>query len=83
MIPVGNHSAERRATLAEIEIQGLAKLYPGGIDALKPIDLTVSQAELLVVLGPSGSGKTTLLRLIAGLERPCSGSVLDRWSRRE
>ncbi len=61
--------------MAEIEIRQLAKVYPGGIDALKPIDLTVSTGELLVVLGPSGSGKTTLVRLIAGLETPSSGSV--------
>jgi len=61
--------------LAEIELRRLAKFYPGGIDALKPIDLTVTTGELLVVLGPSGSGKTTLVRLIAGLETPSSGSV--------
>jgi len=61
--------------MAEIELRRLAKFFPGGIDALKPIDLTISRGELLVVLGPSGSGKTTLMRLIAGLERPSSGSV--------
>jgi len=61
--------------LAEIELRRLAKVFPGGIDALKPIDLTVGTGELLVVLGPSGSGKTTLMRLIAGLEQPSSGSV--------
>jgi ABC-type sugar transport system ATPase subunit len=61
--------------LAEIELRRLAKVFPGGIDALKPIDLNVGPGELLVVLGPSGSGKTTLMRLIAGLERPSSGSV--------
>ena len=61
--------------MAEIEIRQLAKIFPGGIDALKPIDLTISTGELLVVLGPSGSGKTTLVRLIAGLETPSSGSV--------
>ena len=61
--------------MAEIEIRQLAKSYSGGIDALKPIDLTVRTGELLVVLGPSGSGKSTLVRLIAGLETPSSGSV--------
>ena len=45
------------------------------IDALRPIELTISKGELLVVLGPSGSGKSTLLRLIAGLEAPSAGSV--------
>ncbi len=61
--------------LPAIELRQLAKVFPGGIDALQPIDLTISQGELLVVLGPSGSGKSTLLRLIAGLEAPSSGSV--------
>jgi ABC-type sugar transport system ATPase subunit len=59
----------------EIELRQLAKCFPGGIQALGAIDLTIAAGELLVVLGPSGSGKTTLLRLIAGLERPSSGGV--------
>jgi ABC-type sugar transport system ATPase subunit len=61
--------------LAQIELRQLAKVFPGGIDALRPLELTISRGELLVVLGPSGSGKSTLLRLIAGLEAPSAGSV--------
>jgi multiple sugar transport system ATP-binding protein len=61
--------------LAQIEIRQLAKVFPGAIDALRPVDLTINKGELLVVLGPSGSGKSTLLRLIAGLEAPSAGSV--------
>jgi multiple sugar transport system ATP-binding protein len=61
--------------LASIELRKLAKVYPGRIDALRPIDLSVESGELLVLLGPSGSGKSTILRLIAGLERPTGGSV--------
>jgi len=61
--------------LAQIELRKLAKVFPGGIEALQPVDLTISAGELLVVLGPSGSGKSTLLRLIAGLEAPSGGSV--------
>jgi multiple sugar transport system ATP-binding protein len=62
--------------LSQIEIRQLAKTFPGAIDALRPVDLTIEKGELLVVLGPSGSGKSTLLRLIAGLEAPSGGSVL-------
>jgi ABC-type sugar transport system ATPase subunit len=61
--------------LAEIKLLRLAKTFPRGIEALKPIDLAIADGELLVVLGPSGSGKSTLIRLIAGLEQPSSGSV--------
>ena len=62
--------------MSQIEIRQLAKVYPGAIAALRPVDLTIGKGELLVVLGPSGSGKSTLLRLIAGLEAPTAGSVL-------
>jgi ABC-type sugar transport system ATPase subunit len=61
--------------LAQIEIRQLSKVFPGAIDALRPVDLKISKGELLVVLGPSGSGKSTMLRLIAGLEAPSAGSV--------
>lgn len=62
--------------MASIELRKLAKIYPGGINAIRPIDLSVESGELLVLLGPSGSGKSTILRLIAGLERPSAGSIL-------
>lgn len=43
--------------------------------ALKDINLTVSPGEFVCLLGPSGCGKSTLLRLIAGLDKPDSGSI--------
>jgi multiple sugar transport system ATP-binding protein len=61
--------------VAQIEIRQLSKIFPGGLPALQPFDLTVQQGELLVILGPSGSGKSTLLRLIAGLDVPSGGTV--------
>jgi multiple sugar transport system ATP-binding protein len=61
--------------LAEVELRGVSKVYPGGIQAVAGIDLAMAAGEFLVVVGPSGSGKSTLLRLIAGLETPTSGSV--------
>jgi multiple sugar transport system ATP-binding protein len=62
--------------MAEVEITGLAKTYPGGArPAVRDASVTVADGELLVLLGPSGCGKTTLLRMIAGLETPDTGTV--------
>ena len=61
--------------MAEIAFRRLSKHFPGGVLALRDLELSIAPGEFLVVLGPSGSGKTTLLRLIAGLESPDSGAV--------
>jgi multiple sugar transport system ATP-binding protein len=61
--------------LAHVELRGVAKRYPGGIEAVRPLDLTVEDGTLFVIVGPSGSGKSTLLRLIAGLEPLTAGTV--------
>lgn len=60
--------------ITRIDISDLAKRFDAH-EVLRGINLTVQPGELLALLGPSGSGKTTLLRLIAGLERPDSGSI--------
>ncbi|WP_435006808.1 ABC transporter ATP-binding protein [Tundrisphaera lichenicola] len=61
--------------MARLELVGVEKTFPGGIPALRGVDLTVEDGELFVIVGPSGSGKSTILRLVAGLERPDSGSM--------
>ena len=48
----------------------------GDVAALDELDLSVTDAELLVLVGPSGCGKSTALRVLAGLEQPTSGRVL-------
>jgi ABC-type sugar transport system ATPase subunit len=74
-MPNSDVAARGREAVAQIVLRQVSKSFSVGVEALRPVDLTISRGELLVVLGPSGSGKTTLLRLIAGLETPRSGSV--------
>ena len=50
-----------------LEIIGLKKVYAGGVEALKGIDLVVEQGDFYALLGPNGAGKTTLLRAALGL----------------
>ena len=58
-----------------LELKDLSHSYDGSQISLKNISLTVNKAEKVSILGPSGSGKSTLLRLIAGLEKPYSGTI--------
>ena len=58
-----------------VELSGVTKSYPGGVTAVRSVDLTVGYGELVAIVGPSGSGKSTMLHLIGTLDRPSSGSV--------
>ncbi|MDL4774814.1 ABC transporter ATP-binding protein [Actinomadura xylanilytica] len=58
-----------------IELAGVTKEYPGGVAALRGVDLAVAQGELTAIVGPSGSGKSTLLHMIGTLDRPTAGTV--------
>lgn len=59
---------------AVIELRGLRRDY-GERPALAGVDVSLGQAESLLVLGPNGSGKTTLLRILATLLRPSGGEA--------
>jgi ABC-2 type transport system ATP-binding protein len=59
-----------------IAIEGLAKTYKSGLQALKTVDLTISKGEIFALLGPNGAGKTTLISIICGIVTPTTGRVL-------
>ncbi len=61
--------------MAGIRLEQLSRTFPGGVVAVKGLDLEIRDGEFLVLVGPSGCGKTTTLRLIAGLEPPTSGRI--------
>jgi putative ABC transport system ATP-binding protein len=58
-----------------VELIDVVRDYPGGVQALRGVDLTVTEGELCAIVGPSGSGKSTLLSIIGTLERASSGIV--------
>jgi len=61
--------------MAEVVLEGVTKVYPGGVAAVKNLDLEIRDRELLVLVGPSGCGKSTTLRMIAGLEEVTEGNI--------
>ncbi len=58
-----------------LTVRELRKRY-GANEALKGVDLTVGEGELVGLLGPNGAGKSTLVKIACGLVRPTSGSVV-------
>ncbi len=64
--------------MALVEIRGLTKVFyrdSQQIPVFENVDLDIAEGDFLALMGPSGSGKSTLLNLLAGLDKPSSGSI--------
>ncbi|HWP81309.1 MAG TPA: sn-glycerol-3-phosphate ABC transporter ATP-binding protein UgpC [Bacteroidota bacterium] len=61
--------------MASVRLEGVKKVYEGGVVAVHGVDLDVSDREFVVLVGPSGCGKSTTLRMIAGLEEVTEGNI--------
>jgi len=61
--------------MARVDLEKIAKIYPGGVRAVNSIDLNIKDQEFIVLVGPSGCGKSTTLRMIAGLEEITEGTL--------
>ncbi|MEM8873893.1 MAG: ATP-binding cassette domain-containing protein, partial [Planctomycetota bacterium] len=61
--------------MARVDIENVRKVYDGGVEAVKGINLNIKDEELVVLVGPSGCGKSTTLRMVAGLEEITSGTI--------
>src|SRR5688500_2240897 len=57
-----------------LQIRGISKTYPNGVQALKDVTLTIPKG-MYGLLGPNGAGKSTLMRILATLQEPDSGTV--------
>ena len=79
-MPKNAAATEAAAGEAAIQIENVSRHYKMGESAIRAVDnvsLTIPSGEFLALLGSSGSGKSTLLNLMAGLDRPTSGSILS------
>src|SRR5262245_22256120 len=61
--------------MAQVQLEQVSKVYPGGVAAVREVTLDIADGEFVAPVGPSGCGKTTTIRMIAGLEDVSAGSI--------
>ena len=61
--------------MANVSLQHISKIYPGGVKAVDDFNLEIADKEFIVLVGPSGCGKSTTLRMVAGLEEISEGEL--------
>ena len=61
--------------MAQVDLEQVTKIFPGGVRAVDEVSLHIADQEFVVLVGPSGCGKTTTLRMIAGLEEITAGTI--------
>ncbi|HET6417608.1 MAG TPA: ABC transporter ATP-binding protein [Polyangiales bacterium] len=77
-MPEPTPSSERAAILVAEDVSKVYQMGDVQVHALRGVDVTLYEGELMVLLGPSGSGKSTLLNILGALDVPSSGRVLYR-----
>jgi putative ABC transport system ATP-binding protein len=77
---LGERAAAPAATVTPlIELSGVEKVYRTGkleYPALRGIDLSIDDGDMVAIVGPSGSGKSTIMNMITGIDRPTAGTVV-------
>jgi len=61
--------------MGKVVFDGVWKIYPGNVEAVRDADFSIEDGEFMVIVGPSGCGKSTTLRMVAGLEDVSRGEI--------
>src|SRR5436305_15225857 len=70
-----NPTKETAMSTPTIEVRGLTKTYPGGVEAVKAIDFDVAAGEVFGLLGPNGAGKSTTIGMLTTTVVPTGGTA--------
>jgi ABC-2 type transport system ATP-binding protein len=69
------HMTQSTNSRPAVLVEGLAKTYPGNIQALKGVSFSVAPGTVFALLGPNGAGKSTVVKILTTLSRPSAGSA--------